>query len=57
MSLLRYTVAVQFDIHAGDATRLETKMSELEQIGTLVSIKAKSAGNAKLTKQEIETSK
>lgn len=47
MSILRYSVTVQFDIEAGDSITLETNMSELQAIGKIVQIKAKSAGAGK----------
>ena len=47
MSKLRYSVTVQFDIDAGDADTLATKLDACEDIGTVAAIKAKSAGAGK----------
>ena len=43
-NILRYSVTVQFDISAGDTHLLEDKLTELTEVGTVIDIKAKSAG-------------
>ena len=47
MSILRYSVTVQFDIEAGDAATLNVKMTALEKVAQVTQIKAKSAGAGK----------
>ena len=52
MSKLRYSVTVQFDIDAGDAATLERRINDLEESGTIIQIKAKSAGAGKKEPEE-----
>ena len=52
MSILRYSITVQFDIDAGDALTLETKMIDLAKSGTITQIKAKSAGKTRAEEEK-----
>ena len=44
MSILRYSVTVQFDVAANDPGLVEEKLNALSEIGEIASVKAKSAG-------------
>ena len=53
MHTLRYSVTVQFDVDAGDPETVQEKLTALEAIGSLVSVKAKSAGKPSKQPEEL----
>jgi len=54
MSMLRYSVTVQFDVEAGDPQTLQERLNDLESVGEIVNVKAKSAGKSAKDSEPVE---